>query len=205
MVKFSDSPLDRTFAALADPTRRALVMRLAAEPDVSVSALAAPFAMSLPAVMKHLDVLSDAGLVSRAKTGRVVACRLDAEPMREAFEWLNRYEKFWSERLSSLAAFLDELASYSRELNEMGEPTEKIDSKESFHLMDAMRYIIGYLNLDRPKATMASSPVAQPGPLNLERQRMKPGSPIAHPGPLNLERQRMPPGSLIAHPGLQNL
>jgi DNA-binding transcriptional ArsR family regulator len=108
MVKFSEAALDRTFAALSDPTRRALVMRLAAEPDVSVSALAAPFAMSLPAVMKHLDVLSDAGLVSRAKTGRVVACRLDAEPMRDAFEWLNRYEKFWSERLSSLAAFLEE-------------------------------------------------------------------------------------------------
>ncbi len=107
MVKFSDTALDRTFAALSDPTRRALVMRLAAEPDVSVSELAAPFAMSLPAVMKHLGVLSDAGLVSRAKTGRVVACRLDAEPMRDAFEWLNRYEKFWSERLSSLAAFLE--------------------------------------------------------------------------------------------------
>ena len=108
MVKFQEAALDRTFAALSDPTRRALVMRLAAEPDVSVSELAAPFAMSLPAVMKHLDVLSDAGLVSRAKTGRVVACRLDAEPMRDAFEWLNRYEKFWSERLSSLAAFLEE-------------------------------------------------------------------------------------------------
>src|ERR1700728_3402397 len=108
MVNFQNGSLDRTFAALADPTRRALVMRLAADPDVSVSALAAPFAMSLPAVMKHLDVLSDAGLVSRAKTGRVVACRLDAEPMRDAFEWLNRYEKFWSERLSSLAAFLEE-------------------------------------------------------------------------------------------------
>jgi DNA-binding transcriptional ArsR family regulator len=108
MVKFSDIALDRTFAALADPTRRALVMRLAEKPDLSVSELAAPFAMSLPAVMKHLGVLSDAGLVSRAKTGRVVACRLDAEPMRDAFEWLNRYEKFWSERLSSLAAFLEE-------------------------------------------------------------------------------------------------
>jgi DNA-binding transcriptional ArsR family regulator len=108
MVKFSSSALDRTFSALADPTRRALVMRLAEEPDLSVSKLAAPFAVSLPAIMKHLDVLSDAGLVARAKTGRVVACRLDAEPMRDAFEWLNRYEKFWSERLSSLAAFLEE-------------------------------------------------------------------------------------------------
>src|SRR5271169_1103923 len=108
MVKFQDTALDRTFGALSDPTRRALVMRLAESPDLSVSELAAPFAVSLPAIMKHLGVLSDAGLVSRAKNGRVVACRLDAEPMREAFEWLNRYEKFWSERLNSLAAFLEE-------------------------------------------------------------------------------------------------
>ena len=108
MVKFYTEPLDRTFAALSDPTRRALVMRLAQEPSLSVSELAAPFDVSLPAIMKHLDVLSDAGLIARNKTGRTVACRLDAEPMREAFEWLNRYEQFWSERLSSLAAFLEE-------------------------------------------------------------------------------------------------
>src|SRR6202035_5897307 len=112
MVKFQDPALDGTFAALSDPTRRALVMRLAEEPDLSVSELAAPFAFSLPAIMKHLGVLSDAGLVSRAKTGRVVACRLDAEPMREAFEWLNRYEKFWSERLDRLATFLEEEKSW---------------------------------------------------------------------------------------------
>jgi DNA-binding transcriptional ArsR family regulator len=108
MVKFYVTPLDRTFAALSDATRRALVMRLAQEPGLSVSELAAPFTMSLPAVMKHLDVLSDAGLVKRSKAGRTVACRLDANPMRDAFEWLNRYEKFWSDRLSSLAAFLEE-------------------------------------------------------------------------------------------------
>src|SRR5580700_7444663 len=108
MVNLQNSPLDRTFAALSDPTRRALVMRLAEQPDISVTELAAPFSMSLPAIMKHLAVLSDAGLVERSKTGRVVACRLDAEPMRDAFEWLNRYEKFWSERLNSLAAFLEE-------------------------------------------------------------------------------------------------
>ncbi len=108
MVKVYSAPLDRTFAALSDPTRRALVMRLAEQPGLSVSKLAAPFDVSLPAIMKHLDVLSDAGLVAREKTGRAVACRLDAEPMRDAFEWLNRYEKFWSERLSSLAAFLEE-------------------------------------------------------------------------------------------------
>src|SRR3974390_2426023 len=108
MVKFQDAALDRTFAALSDPTRRALVMRLAEQPDISVSKLAAPFKMSLPAVMNHLGVLSDAGLVAREKTGRVVACRLDAQPMRGAFEWLNRYEKFWSEKLSRLATFLEE-------------------------------------------------------------------------------------------------
>jgi DNA-binding transcriptional ArsR family regulator len=108
MVKFNAEPLDRTFAALSDATRRALVMRLAQQPGLSVSELATPFAMSLPAVMKHLDVLSDAGLVKRNKAGRTVACQLDAKPMRDAFEWLNRYEKFWSDRLSSLAAYLEE-------------------------------------------------------------------------------------------------
>ena len=107
MVNFQSPSLDRTFAALSDPTRRALVMRLAEEPEISVSALAAPFAMSLPAVMKHLDVLSDAGLVARSKTGRVVACRLEAEPMRDAFEWLHRYQKFWTDQLDRLAAFLE--------------------------------------------------------------------------------------------------
>jgi DNA-binding transcriptional ArsR family regulator len=112
MVKFYDGALDRTFAALADPTRRALVMRLAEQPGLSVSALAAPFRMSLPAVMKHLDVLADAGLVARRKTGRTVACRLRAEPMRDAFEWLNRYEKFWSQRLDRLAAYLEEEESW---------------------------------------------------------------------------------------------
>src|ERR1700756_5649197 len=99
MVKYQDAILDRTFAALADPTRRALLARLQARDTLSISELAQPFDMSLPAVMKHLDVLTDAGLVAREKTGRVVACRLTAEPMREALAWLNRYERFWSETL----------------------------------------------------------------------------------------------------------
>jgi hypothetical protein len=64
--------------------------------------------MSLPAVIKHLDVLSEAGLITRAKAGRTVTCRLRAEPMRGANEWLNRYQKFWTERLDRLAAFLEE-------------------------------------------------------------------------------------------------
>ncbi len=100
--------LDRTFAALADPTRRALLAQLSERDSISVSELAKPFAMSLPAVMKHLDVLSDAGLVTREKIGRTVSCRLRAEPMREANDWLNRYQRFWTERLDRLAAFLEE-------------------------------------------------------------------------------------------------
>jgi len=108
MVYYQPASLDRTFAALADPTRRALLARLSEADEVSVSELARPFAMSLPAVMKHLDVLSDAGLVTRTKTGRTVACRLRAEPMEQANEWLNRYQRFWTERLDQLAAFLEE-------------------------------------------------------------------------------------------------
>jgi DNA-binding transcriptional ArsR family regulator len=108
MVKYNDAPLDRTFAALADPTRRALLARLAEQPGLSTSALAQPFAVSLPAIMKHLDVLSDAGLVARTKSGRTVTCRLKAAPMHDAVAWLNRYQRFWSEALSRLSDFLEE-------------------------------------------------------------------------------------------------
>jgi DNA-binding transcriptional ArsR family regulator len=108
MVKYKDETLDRTFAALADPTRRALLARLGEQQNVSVSNLAQPFAMSLPAIMKHLDVLSDAGLITRAKTGRTVACRLTAGPMERAMDWLKRYQRFWSENLDRLAAFVEE-------------------------------------------------------------------------------------------------
>ncbi|MFD1555808.1 ArsR/SmtB family transcription factor [Paraburkholderia silviterrae] len=108
MVKYEDDTLTRTFAALADPTRRALLARLAHQDELSVSALAQPFAMSLPAVMKHLDVLAEAGLVTRAKTGRTVACRLAAGPMEDAMQWLAHYERFWSGALDRLAAFVEE-------------------------------------------------------------------------------------------------
>jgi len=121
MVKYSDEALDRTFAALADPTRRALLARLEpkAGDGMPVSALAEPFAMSLPAILKHLKVLSDAGLVTRTKSGRTVTCRLNAEPMAHAMEWLDRYERFWTERLDRLAALVDEDA-----LLEGGTPLE---------------------------------------------------------------------------------
>jgi DNA-binding transcriptional ArsR family regulator len=108
MVYYSGPTLDRTFAALADPTRRALLARLSESDSISVSELARPFAMSLPAIMKHLDVLAGAGLVTRSKSGRTVACRLQAGPMQEANDWLNRYQKFWNDRLDQLAAFLEE-------------------------------------------------------------------------------------------------
>src|SRR3954470_566236 len=108
MVKYRDEMLDRTFAALADPTRRALLARLGDRDSLSVSELAQPFAMSLPAIMKHLEVLSDAGLIAREKTGRTVACRLTAKPMEQAMDWLNRYQRFWSETLDRLAAFVEE-------------------------------------------------------------------------------------------------
>jgi DNA-binding transcriptional ArsR family regulator len=107
MVKYSDDVLDRTFAALADPTRRALLARLNSGMSASVSELARPLPMSLPAVMKHLDVLSDAGLIRRTKTGRIVACELTPEPMENAMNWLNRYLRFWSEQLERLAAFVE--------------------------------------------------------------------------------------------------
>src|SRR5262245_30938896 len=108
MVNYKAPSLDRTFAALADPTRRALLAQLGSRESASVSELAQPFSMSLPAIMKHLDVLNDAGLITRAKTGRTVTCRLTAAPMEQAMSWLNRYQRFWSDQLVRLAAFVEE-------------------------------------------------------------------------------------------------
>src|SRR5215207_3064142 len=108
MVNYRNEALDRVFSALADPTRRALVARLDQKESVTVSELARPFPVSLPAIMKHLDVLSDAGLITRRKTGRTVACRLSAGPMEHAKEWLERYQRFWSESLDRLAALVEE-------------------------------------------------------------------------------------------------
>jgi DNA-binding transcriptional ArsR family regulator len=110
MVKYGDAGLDRVFAALADPTRRALVARLSEQTDLSVSDLARPFAVSLPAIMKHLDVLATAGLITRQKNGRTVTCRLASGPMEQAMAWLERYQRFWSAQLDRLAAFVEEEA-----------------------------------------------------------------------------------------------
>jgi DNA-binding transcriptional ArsR family regulator len=108
MVYYQTDPLDKTFAALSDPTRRALLARLEANDGLSISELAKPFAMSLPAVMKHLDVLTDAGLMTRTKVGRTVTCNLNAAAMEAAAGWLNRYARFWNEKLDKLVAFLEE-------------------------------------------------------------------------------------------------
>lgn len=107
MVNYQETQLDRTFAALVDGTRRAILARLEREDSATVSELAKPFAIKLPAVMKHLDVLHDAGLISRSKAGRVVTVRIQPEPMREAMDWLRRYERFWSKSLDRLAAYAE--------------------------------------------------------------------------------------------------
>jgi DNA-binding transcriptional ArsR family regulator len=106
MVNYRPDRLDGIFSALSDPTRRAVLARLSEAPELSVTALAEPFALSLPAVLKHLDVLEGAGLISRRKSGRTVSCRLDAAPMQEAQHWLARYERFWTTRLDALERYL---------------------------------------------------------------------------------------------------
>ena len=107
MVKYSNAALNRTFAALSDQTRRGILARLA-QGDTSVSDLAAPYDMSLPAVSKHLRVLEDAGLVERQKSGRVYHCSLTAAPMKDAAEWIAHYRKFWEQQFDSLARYLAE-------------------------------------------------------------------------------------------------
>jgi DNA-binding transcriptional ArsR family regulator len=102
--------LDITFAALADPTRRAILARLA-KGDASVLELAEPFDMSQPAISKHLKVLERAGLVSRSRDAQRRPRRLEAKPLAEATEWLERYRKFWEGNFHRLDALLDELKS----------------------------------------------------------------------------------------------
>jgi DNA-binding transcriptional ArsR family regulator len=106
MVKYSSSTLDRTFAALADPTRRRILANLA-RGDKRVTHLAKPHAMSLPAVSKHLRVLEKAGLLRRRRYGRVHEMRLEAKPLKQAAQWVEEYRKFWEGSLDRLAAYLE--------------------------------------------------------------------------------------------------
>jgi DNA-binding transcriptional ArsR family regulator len=116
MVKYADDGLDAIFGALADRTRRGILEALAGG-EAAVSELAAPHAMSLPGFLKHLRVLEEAGLVARAKEGRVVSCELSAAPMKNAAAWMSRYEKFWTEKLDALGRYLyqqEELQRWNR-------------------------------------------------------------------------------------------
>jgi DNA-binding transcriptional ArsR family regulator len=105
--------LDRTFGALADPTRRAILRRLASG-DATVTELARPFEMSLPAVSKHLKVLERAGLIQRGRERQWRPARLQAEPLRAAAEWTLGYREFWEERYDRLDAYLDRLQEQDR-------------------------------------------------------------------------------------------
>jgi DNA-binding transcriptional ArsR family regulator len=102
--------LDTTFAALADPTRRAILARLASG-EASVTELVAPFAMSQPAISKHLKVLERAGLISRGRDAQRRPCRIEAKPLAEANGWLERYRQFWEGSFERLDVLLDELKS----------------------------------------------------------------------------------------------
>ena len=116
MVKYSDDELDAVFSALSDRTRRHVLQSLA-EGDRQVTELANEHEMSLPGFMKHLRVLENAGLIGRSKEGRVVSCELSAQPMQAASTWMSRYEKFWTEKLDSLARYLyqqEELQTWNK-------------------------------------------------------------------------------------------
>lgn len=108
MVNIQTAQLDAIYSALGDSTRRALLEQLRQGP-AKISDLARPQAMSLPGVMKHIGVLERAGLIRKMKKGRAVHCQLDASALRNAAEWISRYEDFWNQKLDSLADYLEEL------------------------------------------------------------------------------------------------
>jgi DNA-binding transcriptional ArsR family regulator len=114
MVKCSPRLLNRTFAALADPTRRRILEHLAGG-ERCVTDLARPYRMSLPAVSKHLRVLENAGLVRRRRDGRVHCLKLDAAPMKQASQWIDDYRRFWEESLDRLEEYLQKLQAEEKQ------------------------------------------------------------------------------------------
>jgi DNA-binding transcriptional ArsR family regulator len=98
-----DEKLGLTFSALSDPTRRAILRRLEKSGDLTIGEIAEPLAIKLPAVLKHLGILQEVGLVTRQKEGRTVYVSLRPAPIRDALDWLSRYQRFWSPRLDRLA------------------------------------------------------------------------------------------------------
>lgn len=109
----ADDELSRTFAALADPTRRAILARLA-DGEATVNELAEPFAISLQAISKHLKVLERAGLISRGRDAQWRPCRLEAAPLENASEWIERYRKIWDERFDRLDQQIKKLQKRGR-------------------------------------------------------------------------------------------
>ncbi len=107
VVHYREERLNQIFSVLSDPTRRAILMRLADQRALSVSELAEPFDIKLPAVMKHLDVLDDAGLIRRSKTGRTVTVKIAAGSLRPAKDWIERREQFWEASLDRLVGYAE--------------------------------------------------------------------------------------------------
>jgi DNA-binding transcriptional ArsR family regulator len=124
VTAIASDPISNTFAALADPTRRAILARLASG-DASVTELAEPFEMTLPAVSKHLKVLERAGLIARGREAQWRPCRLQAGPLKDADEWIERYRRHWEESFDRLDSYLQELQQkgkkYSRKVTKKEE------------------------------------------------------------------------------------
>jgi len=116
----SSDQLSSTFAALADPTRRAILSRLS-DGEASVQELAEPFDMTLPAVSKHLKVLEHAGLIARGRKAQWRPCKLDAGPLHDAADWIDHYRKFWEESLSRLDDYLKERLAEELNRQERGD------------------------------------------------------------------------------------
>ena len=121
--------LDRVFSALSDPVRRAILQRLDGE-DLLVSELAEPFAISLQAVSRHIQVLVKAGLVKQERTGRISRCRLDAGPIYQAAVWINRYSKYWQAQFDTLAAWLDQIERRKQAVAKRGAAKRRSLTKE---------------------------------------------------------------------------
>jgi len=118
--------LTSTFAALADPTRRAILARLALG-ETSVTELAKPFEMSMPAVSKHLKVLERAGLIARAREAQWRPCRLEASPLKEAASWIDEFRRFWSAHIDALERHLDRMEKRESKNTEKSAPKKNED------------------------------------------------------------------------------
>lgn len=124
--------ISSTFSALADPTRRAILARLALG-QTSVTELAEPFKMSMPAVSKHLRVLEQAGLISRGRKAQSRPCRLEAEPLKKAADWLNDYRKFWEHGFDPPGSYLQTLQIEERKIEERTQKSSKKKKKKEKH------------------------------------------------------------------------